>query len=138
MRKILILTRESGHVMDIEEVACERFVPEACMKAKDVEAFFHALDENESHFKSLLANAEEQGKSLRYVASYFDGKAKAGLELVSKTHPFYQLEGKDNIVLFYTERYKDQPLVIKGAGAGSAVTASGIFADIMKVANANG
>jgi aspartokinase/homoserine dehydrogenase 1 len=138
MRKILILTRESGHEMDIEQVACEGFVPEACMNAKDIDSFFHSLDENEDHFLSLLDHAKQEGKSLRYVASYFDGNAKAGLELVDDTHPFFQLEGKDNIVLFYTDRYKEQPLVVKGAGAGAEVTASGIFADIMKVANANG
>lgn len=138
MRKILILTRESGVVMDIEEVDCQGFVPASCMNAPDLDAFFQSLDDHEDHFKDLLANAQKQNKSIRYVASYFNGEAKSGLQLVDSHHPFYQLEGKDNIVLFYSDRYRDQPLVIKGAGAGSAVTASGIFADIMKVANANG
>lgn len=138
VRKILILSRESGDKMDIEEVACEGFVPEGCMKAEDIDSFLEALDANEDHFESLIVNARKQGKSLRYVASYANGKAKAGLELISSTHPFFQLEGKDNIVLFYTDRYKEQPLVVKGAGAGAEVTASGIFADIMKVASAIG
>jgi aspartokinase/homoserine dehydrogenase 1 len=138
MRKILILARESGNEIDMEQVACESFVPENCMNAKSVDDFLELLDAHEDHFKKLLTNAEDQGKSLRYVASFFDGEAKTGLELVDETHPFYHLEGKDNIVLFYSDRYSEQPLVVKGAGAGADVTASGIFADIMKVANANG
>ena len=138
MRKILILARESGHLIDIEEVSCTPFVPENCMQAKTIDDFFSLVDAHEAHFQQLLASAKAQNKSLRYVASFFDGKAKSGLEFVDGSHPFYHLAGKDNIVLFYTDRYKEQPLVIKGAGAGAAVTASGIFADIMKVANANG
>ena len=69
------------------------------------------------------------------MATFDNGKASAGLQEIPSDHPFYNLEGKDNIVLFYTNRYVDQPLVIKGAGAGADVTASGIFADIMKIAN---
>ena len=72
---------------------------------------------------------------MKYVAEFNNGKAKVGLEEIPSGHPFYNLEGKDNIVLFYTNRYKDQPLIIKGAGAGADVTASGIFGDIIRTAN---
>lgn len=135
MRKILILIRESGLEIEPDEVVKEPFIPEECMNADSVEAFFALLAENESVFEDILANADAEGKVLRYVATFEEGKAKTGLEAVTKDHPFYALEGKDNTVLFYTERYPEQPLVIQGAGAGSAVTASGIFADIMRIAN---
>ena len=72
---------------------------------------------------------------MKYVASFIDGKANVGLQEIPAGHPFYNLEGKDNIVMFYTERYSDQPLIIKGAGAGSEVTASGLFADIIRASN---
>ncbi len=72
---------------------------------------------------------------LKYVAQFENGKASVGLQFIPKDHPFYNLEGKDNIVLFYTDRYVDQPLLIKGAGAGAAVTASGIFADVIRIGN---
>jgi aspartokinase/homoserine dehydrogenase 1 len=138
MRKILILARESGYAIDFGDVACTRFVPKTCMDAESTEAFFTSLDAHESHFARLFNDAKTENKKLRYVASFDGEHAKAGLEMVDDSHPFYHLAGKDNIVLFYTERYKEQPLVIKGAGAGSEVTASGIFADVMKVANTNG
>jgi len=72
---------------------------------------------------------------LKYVASFIDGKANVGFQEIPAGHPFYNLEGKDNIVMFYTERYSDQPLIIKGAGAGSEVTASGLFGDIIRASN---
>ncbi|MEL7146986.1 MAG: bifunctional aspartate kinase/homoserine dehydrogenase I, partial [Bacteroidota bacterium] len=137
MRKILILVRESGIAIEPEEVARQAFIPESCMNASSVEAFFAALTQNESVFAEMLDKAQSEGKSLKYVATYENGKAHTGLEAVGSDHPFYNLEGKDNIVLFYTDRYREQPLVIKGAGAGAAVTASGIFADIMRIANSN-
>lgn len=72
---------------------------------------------------------------LKYVAQFENGNAKVGLQEIPKDHPFYNLEGKDNIVLFFTDRYSEQPLLIKGAGAGAEVTASGIFADIIRIGN---
>lgn len=135
MRKILILIRESGIAIEPEEVAKEPFIPDNCMNAKSVEEFFASLSENESVFEEMLNKADAEGKVLRYVATYENKKARTGLEAVTSDHPFFALEGKDNTVLFYTERYPEQPLVIQGAGAGSAVTASGIFADIMRIAN---
>ena len=135
MRKILILLRESGLEMELEDISAEGFIPEECMKAASIEEFFTGLEKNEKIFQELLKTANDQNKKLKYVASYCDGKATTGLQMVEESHPFYNLEGKDNIVLFTTKRYPEQPLVIKGAGAGAAVTASGIFADIMRIAN---
>ncbi len=139
MRKILILVRESGLQIDFEDVQNEEFVPEECMKQDVLDDFFDSLERNEEHFRKIYQDAESESKSLRYVASWDreSGIAKSGLKKVGPEHPFYNLEGKDNIVVFYTDRYREQPLIIKGAGAGADVTASGIFADIMRVANSN-
>jgi bifunctional aspartokinase / homoserine dehydrogenase 1 len=135
MRKLLILMRESGRRVEMNEIALNSFLPEACTKANDLDDFYQLLDENEAHFQAIYEEAKAEGKQLRVVASFKNGTAKVGLEKVAMSHPFYYLEGKDNIVLFHTERYKEQPLVVKGAGAGAEVTASGIFADVLRIAN---
>jgi aspartokinase/homoserine dehydrogenase 1 len=136
MRKILILARESGYQMDLEEVEKKSFVPDVCMNHEG-EDFFLSLEKEEGHFRQILEDARSQNSRIRYVARFDDGKASCGLEFVNSEHPFFHLEGKDNIVLFFTDRYKEHPLVVKGAGAGATVTASGIFADVMKAANIN-
>jgi aspartokinase/homoserine dehydrogenase 1 len=94
------------------------------------------MEEHESHFKKIFDEAAAAGCKLKFVASYRDGKASAGLQHIDPQHDFYHLYGKDNIVLFYTDRYTEQPLVIKGAGAGAALTASGVFADIIRTSKA--
>lgn len=134
-RKILILVRESGIKMELDDVHIDSFVPEKCMNASSVDKFYEELVAHESHFKEIYNKANSSGNKLKVVASFQDGKASVCLKEIEPSHPFYHLDGKDNIVLFYTARYQDQPLVIKGAGAGAEVTASGIFADIMKIAN---
>ncbi|MCG9792372.1 bifunctional aspartate kinase/homoserine dehydrogenase I [Flavobacterium algicola] len=134
-RKILILIRESGNKMDIEEIANESFMPAACLETTSNEAFFASLIEHAAHFDSIYKEALSKESRLKYVAQFENGKASVGLQFIPKDHPFYNLEGKDNIVLFYTDRYVDQPLLIKGAGAGAAVTASGIFADVIRIGN---
>ena len=91
-------------------------------------------EKQEEHFKTLYKNAEKEGKKLKFVAQYENGKAAVGLQHIDPAHDFYHLYGKDNIVLFYTNRYVDQPMVVKGAGAGAEVTASGVFADIIRAA----
>lgn len=136
MRKILILARESGYKMELDDVKGSTFVPDECMNADSVEAFLNKLDEFDDVFKKLVQEAKDQGKRIKYVASLNKGQAKTGLEMFGPEHPFYELHGKDNIVLYHTNRYSEQPLVVKGAGAGAEVTASGIFADIMKIASA--
>lgn len=135
MRKILILVRESGYVMELDDIENQSFLPAACLQTKSVEAFLESLANHENHFKQLLDDAQQNHCKLKYVATFKDGKASVGLQQIAPEHPFYNLEGKDNIVLFYTDRYRDQPLLIKGAGAGAAVTASGIFADVIRMGN---
>lgn len=134
-RKILILIRESGYQMDIEAIANESFMPAECLETTSNEAFFVSLQKHAAHFDALYKEAQSKESRLKYVAQFENGKASVGLQFIPKDHPFYNLEGKDNIVLFYTDRYVDQPLLIKGAGAGAAVTASGIFADVIRIGN---
>ncbi|WP_412559532.1 bifunctional aspartate kinase/homoserine dehydrogenase I [Winogradskyella sp. MIT101101] len=130
-RKILILAREAGYRMDLKDIKNESFLPKGSLEAKTTDEFYKILKANDSHFETMYAKAKEKDCQLKYVAEFNEGKAAVGLKAVDKNHPFYNLEGKDNIVLFYSERYAQQPLIIKGAGAGAEVTASGLFADII-------
>ena len=132
-RKILILARESGQPLEMSDIRNEAFLPESCM-AGSVEDFYAEMARQEPHFLRLYRDAVDAGKQLRFVAQYADGKAAVGLQAVPPGHDFFALQGKDNAVLFYTARYPEQPLVVKGAGAGAEVTASGVFADIMRAA----
>jgi aspartokinase/homoserine dehydrogenase 1 len=134
-RKILILIRESGYQMEMEAIDNNSFLPKECMETSNNEEFFKSLTKHSSHFEKLLAEAKQKESRLKFVASFDKGKASVGLQFIPKESPFYNLEGKDNIVEFYTDRYIDQPLIIKGAGAGAAVTASGIFADVIRIGN---
>lgn len=132
-RKILILAREAGFALEPEDVTITNMLPESCLAAPTIAAFFDELERNNDYFESLLSNAEAKGEKLRFVASFEDDKATIGLQTVGPEHPFYQLTGADNIVSFTTERYKDRPLVVKGPGAGAEVTASGVFADVVSI-----
>ena len=134
-RKILILIRESGYEMEMEAIENNCFLPQECMETTNNEDFFKSLTNHSSHFENLLAEAKAKDCRIKFVASFDNGKASVGLQFIPKESPFYNLEGKDNIVEFYTDRYIDQPLIIKGAGAGAAVTASGIFADVIRIGN---
>jgi aspartokinase/homoserine dehydrogenase 1 len=133
MRKIMILARESGAQMEMSDITNTPFMPPSCMEGS-VEDFYSEMLNQEAHFKNLYDTAAGEGKKLKVVATYQDGKAAVGLKHIDPSHDFYHLYGKDNIVLFYTDRYVDQPMVIKGAGAGAEVTASGVFADIIRAA----
>ncbi|WP_339842025.1 bifunctional aspartate kinase/homoserine dehydrogenase I [uncultured Maribacter sp.] len=135
MRKILILARESGNKLEITDIENNPFLPEESLNTTNNEDFFASLIKHEPHFQSLFSSAKNADSKLKYVAQFDDGKASVGLQEIPKGHDFYNLEGSDNIVLFYTERYPNQPLIIKGAGAGADVTASGIFADIIRIGN---
>lgn len=132
-RKILILARESGLRIELEDIVNNSFLPEECLKTKDNESFFASLEANQNHFEELLQAAEKNDSKLKYVAQLEKGKASVGLQQIPQGHDFYNLEGSDNIILFYTNRYSQQPLIVKGAGAGADVTASGIFADIIRI-----
>ena len=130
-RKIMILARESGEVLEMEDIVNNSFMPASCMKG-DVTNFYKEMEKHEAHFSALMKAASDEGKKLKFVASFEHGKATVGLQHIDPAHDFYHLYGKDNAVLFYTLRYAEQPLVIKGAGAGAEVTASGVFADIIR------
>ncbi|WP_117882774.1 bifunctional aspartate kinase/homoserine dehydrogenase I [Aureibaculum luteum] len=134
-RKILILARESGIKINLEDIENDSFLTENNHKADSVDDFYNSLKTDADHFKALLKSANSNKCQLKYVAELINGKAKVGLKEIPVGHPFYNLEGKDNIVMFYTKRYPEQPMIIKGAGAGADVTASGLFADIIKIAN---
>ncbi len=131
MRKILILAREAGNKMEMSDIANNVFLPEECMQG-DVAAFYKSLEKYEEHFKKLFDEANVKNCKLKFVTQLENGKASVGLQHISKEHDLYHLYGKDNVVLFFTRRYSQQPLVIKGAGAGADVTASGVFADILR------
>jgi aspartokinase/homoserine dehydrogenase 1 len=134
-RKLLILARESGEMLEMDAIENEAFLPKECMEANSVDAFYETLKTNEAVFQKLVQSAEANNCQLKYVAEFKDGASSVGLKEIPVGHPFYNLEGKDNIVMFYTNRYSDQPMIIKGAGAGSEVTASGLFADIIRISN---
>ena len=134
-RKILILARESGYKIELEDISNNSFLPEETLNTKNNEDFYASLTKNEGHFQSIYKEANDKDCRLKYVAEFINGKANVGLQHIASDHPFYNLEGSDNIVLFFTDRYPENPLIIKGAGAGADVTASGIFADVIRIAN---
>ncbi|MBI3883682.1 MAG: bifunctional aspartate kinase/homoserine dehydrogenase I, partial [Sphingobacteriales bacterium] len=131
MRKIMILVRESGEEIEMDNISNNSFMPEECMTGS-VEDFYKSMEKHEAHFKKLYDAAAAAGNKLKFVAKYENGKASVGLQHITPQQDLYHLYGKDNVVLFFTDRYVDQPLVIKGAGAGAEVTASGVFADIIR------
>jgi len=131
VRKIMILARESGEKLEMEDVVNEAFMPAECMKGS-VSDFYTCMEKHEAHFRAIFEKADSAGKKLKFVATYENGSARVGLQEIDPNHDFYHLYGKDNVVLFYTNRYTGQPLVVKGAGAGAEVTASGVFADIIR------
>lgn len=132
-RKILILAREAGYPIEIRDVAIDGFLPESCLSGS-VEDFYAEMFRQEDVFKRLLDSAAAEGKTLKFIAALDSGKASIGLRSIGPEHDFARLSGKDNAVLFYTSRYSEQPLVVKGAGAGADVTAAGVFADIIRAA----
>ena len=134
-RKILILARESGYKMELEDIVNNAFLPKESLQTTTNEDFYASLVKHENHFQEIYNEANNKNCRLKYVAEFVNGKANVGLQHIPAEHPFYNLEGSDNIVLFFTDRYPENPLIIKGAGAGADVTASGIFADVIRIAN---
>lgn len=134
-RKILILARESGYSLELEDIENQSFLPKESLETTDNQSFFDSLLKFENQFQEIYHKAAAKNCRLKYVAEFVDGKANVGLQEIHANHPFYNLEGSDNIVLFFTDRYAKNPLLIKGAGAGADVTASGIFADVIRIGN---
>ncbi|WP_138430422.1 bifunctional aspartate kinase/homoserine dehydrogenase I [Fodinibius saliphilus] len=135
-RKLLILTREAGFKLEFENIDIENLVPKEARSVEKVDQFFEILSDYDSEFMKLYEGAAENDNKLCYIARYEDGNASVKLESIAPDHPFYGLDGSDNIVAFKTRHYKDSPIVVKGPGAGAEVTASGIIADILRISNA--
>ena len=131
-RKILILARESGEKIEFSDVQNVSFLPDESINTESKEEFLESIKNNNDHFNKMLDKALKNKSRLKYVASLIDGKASVSLKEINEDHPFYNLQGSDNITVFHTDRYKESPLVVKGAGAGGEFTASGVFADIIK------
>ncbi len=134
-RKLIILAREAGTTIESEDVVVTPVLSENCQNAPDVPAFIQTLAAENESFDQLYSAAKAENKVLRMVARLEEGKASISLEKLADTHPFSQLSGSDNMIVFTTSRYKERPLVIRGPGAGAEVTAAGIFSEIIKIAN---
>ncbi len=135
VRKLLILARESGYVLEQSDVVVEPFVPQDMLDLPSLELFMKKVPALNQGFEKRRQLALSQGRRLRYAARLVEGKVNVGLIEVDKNHPFYDLEGSNNIVLIWSQNYDQHPMQIKGYGAGADVTAAGVFADIIKVAN---
>ena len=134
IRKLVILAREAGYPVEQEDVEKHLFVPEDYFQGS-VDDFWKRLPELDADFEARRQELEKNGLRWRFVASLNEGKTRVSLETVDATHPFYQLEGSNNIVLITTERYHDYPMMIRGYGAGASVTAAGVFANIMQASH---
>ncbi|WP_316791040.1 bifunctional aspartate kinase/homoserine dehydrogenase I [Pedobacter frigoris] len=133
MRKMLILARDAGYALEEKDIDLQNMLPASCMAATSVADFYKELKNNSAYFEGLKEEAAKDNKVLRYIGKMEDGKVSINLQMVGEDHPFFTLSGSDNIISFTTNRYKDRPLVVKGPGAGSEVTAAGVFADIINV-----
>ncbi len=133
-RKLLILARELGLPLELRDVRVEPLLSEACLRAPSVEAFYDALAEDDARFEAQRAEAATSGRILRYIARLEDGEASVSLQAVALDSPFARLSGADNMIAFTTRRYHERPLVIQGPGAGAEVTAAGVLAEILRVA----
>lgn len=134
VRKLVILTREAGYKVEQEDVEKHLFVPNDYFQGS-VEDFWKRLPELDANFEQRREKLAEEGKRWRFVATMDHGKTNVALKEVDSNHPFYNLEGSNNIVLLTTDRYKEYPMQIQGYGAGASVTAAGVFANIMSIAN---
>ena len=134
IRKLVILTREAGYAVEQRDVERRTFLPESCFEGS-IDEFWHRLPETDARFETWRRRLETEGKRLRFIARMEDGRTSVGLEEVDNESPFYHLSGSNNVILITTERYRKYPIQIKGYGAGAEVTAAGVFADIIRIAN---
>lgn len=136
LRKIVILARESGYEVSAEDARPETFIPDDMFGHGTPEDFLKEVKERlDGPFEQMRADAEAANERFRYVATMNRGQISAKLQRVGESHPFYHLEGSNNVILLTTERYCEYPMIIKGYGAGAEVTAAGVFADIISIAN---
>ena len=134
IRKLVILAREAGYHLEQEDVEKHLFIPDEFFEGS-LEDFWKRIPTMDAEFEARRKILESEHKHWRFVATLDHGKASVGLQEVSSNHPFYNLEGSNNVILLTTERYKEYPMMIQGYGAGAGVTAAGVFADIMSIAN---
>ena len=134
IRKLVILAREAGYPVEQEDVEKHLFIPDDYFQGS-VDDFWKRLPELDADFEARRQELEKNGLRWRFVATMEEGKTRVSLETVDASHPFYPLEGSNNIILLTTERYHDYPMMIRGYGAGAGVTAAGVFANIMQVSH---
>lgn len=133
-RKMLILSRERGLDLEMEDIEMTPILPEKALQAETPDDFYEALRYSEFHFQQWKEKAAKENKAMHFVGTLYEGKVKIGLQFLASTHPFYNLTGSDNIISLTTNRYLHNPMVIKGPGAGAEVTAAGVLADLVRVA----
>lgn len=134
VRKLVILAREAGYKIEQSDVKQSLFIPEKYFNGS-LDDFWATIPELDAEFEQKRKELVKEGKRFRFVAALEEGNASVGLQAVDHKHPFFQLEGSNNVILITTERYNEYPMVIKGYGAGASVTAAGVFADIISIAN---
>lgn len=134
IRKLIILTREAGYKVEQKDVKTNLFIPQKYFDGS-LDEFWTTINEVDEEFENRRKKLEQDGKHLRFVAKYENGHSEIGLREVDIHHPFYELEGSNNIIQITTERYNEYPMIIKGYGAGADVTAAGVFSDIISIAN---
>ena len=134
IRKLVILAREAGYVVEQKDVQANLFIPKKYFNGS-IDDFWKHIPELDTEFEEKRKKLAAKDKRLRFVASMNNGVCQVGLMEVGNHHPFHELEGSNNIIMISTERYHDYPMIIKGYGAGADVTAAGVFADIISIAN---
>ena len=134
VRKLVILSREAGYNVEQADVVKNLFIPDKYFEGT-LDNFWKTIPEMDTEFETKRKKLEAEGKKYRFVAEMDNGNCKVGLQEVDRSHPFYELEGSNNIIMITTERYNEYPMIIKGYGAGAGVTAAGVFADIISIAN---
>lgn len=132
-RKLLILARESGLPLEDSMIEMNTILPSALLEPMSVDAFMEAMKKEDAFFEAMHRKAESKASKLRFVARVDKNEARVGLMEVDDSHPFWGLDGSDNMVVFTTKRYADRPLVVRGPGAGAAVTAAGVFSEIIRI-----
>ena len=138
IRKLVILAREAGHLLEFKDIRIKPLIPRSLLAAKSIDGFFELLPGIDEEYARLRDAAAAEGKVLRYVASFADGKAGVSLMRVGPDHPTYALSGSEIILALTTTNCHDHPVVIRGPGAGADVTATGVFADIIRIAHHQG
>lgn len=134
-RKLLILAREIGLDLELDDISIQNLIPKKYEKVQSISDFFSKMRGEDEYFETLKRQAKEDRKVLRYIGfiNVKNKRSACSLQMIDNTHPFYSLSGSDNSIAIYSKRYNERPLVIKGPGAGGAVTAGGVFADILSI-----